>query len=137
MVNAFEVDTASLIRKSAERLKAEGIKKPAYVDYVKTGPSRERVPSDKDFWYTRCASILRQVYVNGPIGVSALRTKYGTRKRHVTHRHHHYRAGGSMIKDAFDALEKQGYIKKEKVGRVITSKGKSFIDKVAKEVAAA
>ncbi len=136
MANVFEADTASLIKKSAEKLKAEGVKKPVYVDMVKTGPSRERVPSDPDFWYVRCASVLRQVYINGPIGVSALRTKYGTRKRHKVWHHHHQRAGGSIIKDAFDALEKQGYVKKEKVGRVITPKGKSFLDKVAKEVLA-
>ncbi len=136
MVNAQEVDTQMLLKKAADSLKAEGIKKPVYVDYVKTGASRERVPQSPDFWYMRCAAVLRQVYLNGPIGVSALRTRFGTRKRHVTHRHHHIRAGGSIIKDAFVALEKAGYVKKGKVGREITPKGRSFIDKTAKTVMA-
>ena len=82
----------------------------------------------------RCASILRQAYVNGPIGVSKLRSRYSNRKKHVVHRHHNVRAGGSIIKDAFDALEKAGYVKKTTKGREITSKGRSFLDKTAGEI---
>ncbi|MEM3839483.1 MAG: 30S ribosomal protein S19e [Candidatus Micrarchaeaceae archaeon] len=134
MANVLEVDASEFIVKAADKLKASNIKKPAYVDLVKTGAGRERPPLSQDFWYTRCASILRQVYLNGPIGVSALRTRYGNRKRHVVHSHHHFRAGGSIIKDAFDALEMLGYIKKTGQGRVMTPAGRSFVDKVSNEI---
>lgn len=136
MSNVFEVDPQELIKRAAGKLRDEKIKRPGYVDFVKTGPGKERPPADREFWYTRCASILRQVYVSGPVGVSRLRTRYGARKDHTVHRHHHLRAGGSMIKDAFDSLESLGYIKKGKVGREITPKGKAFLDKLAKEIAA-
>lgn len=134
MGNVYQVDAGELIRRSAEKLKATQIKKPAYIDYVKSGAGKERVPTDKDFWYVRCASVLRQVYMNGPIGISTLRGRYGNRKRHEVTRHHHYKAGGSLIKDAFDALEKLGYVKKTGKGRVITPTGKSFVDKVSNEI---
>ncbi len=134
MANVLEADSSTLIRKAAEKLSDAKIPKPVYVDFVKSGAGKERTPQDPMFWYIRCASILRQAYVNGPIGVSRLRTRYGTRKRHTVGRHHHMRAGGSMIKDAFDALEKAGYVKKTKKGRAITQSGKSFLDKVANEV---
>lgn len=134
MANVFQVDSGKLIGVAAQRLKEKGIAKPAYVDYVKTGPGRERIPEQKDFWYTRCSSLLRQVYVNGPVGVSRLRTRYGGRKGHVVSRHHHKAAGGSIITDALNALEKAGYIKKGKVGREITPSGKSFLDKIANDV---
>ncbi|MGI0141431.1 MAG: 30S ribosomal protein S19e [Candidatus Micrarchaeales archaeon] len=134
MANVFDVDGSSLIKRASEQLKEKGVKKPEYVDFVKTGPSRERVPSDSDFYFVRCASLLRQVYLNGPIGVSRMRTRYGTRKLHTIHRHHHKRAGGSVIKDAFDSLEKIEYIKKTPKGRVITSAGKSFLDKISNEL---
>jgi small subunit ribosomal protein S19e len=134
MANIFEVDSDELVRKAADRLKGENIPRPAYIDYVKSSPGKERIPTDQSFWYMRCASILRQTYVNGPIGVSKLRTRYGSRMRHTVAHPHHKRAGGSIIKDAFDTLEKAGYVKKTKEGRVITSKGKSFLDKVANEV---
>lgn len=134
MSNVFEVDANSLIERTASKLKESKMEKPEYVGFVKTGPSKDRVPQSEDFWYVRCASILRQVYINGPIGVSKLRTRYGGRKKHKVSKHHHARAGGSMIKDAFDALEKQGYIKKAKTGRVISPQGKSFLDKLSNEI---
>ncbi len=134
MANVLEVEAQKIIDLAAGKLKESGIAKPKYVDYVKTGPGKERVPESGDFFYTRCASILRQVYLNGPIGVSKLRTKYGSKRAHWVKRHHHYRAGGSVIKDAFDALEKKGYIKSTKEGRVITPGGKSLLDKLSNEI---
>ena len=134
MASVFDVDGSSLIKKAAEKLKEKGVAKPAYVDFVKTGPSKERVPSDPDFFFVRSASLLRQVYIAGPIGVSKMRTRYGTRKLHTIHRHHHKRAGGSVIKDAFDALEKLDYVKKTPKGRIITSNGKSFLDKLSNDI---
>ena len=133
MANIYEADSQKLIDLAASRLKESGIAKPAYIPYVKSGAGKERVPASEDFFYARCASVLRQVYMNGPIGISKLRTKYGSKKGHVVHRHHHARAGGSIIKDAFDALEKKGYIKTTKQGRVITATGKSFLDKLSNE----
>lgn len=134
MADIFEVDTAELIARTAASLKQSGVERPKYIEYVKSGAGRERQPTSPDFYYTRCASILRQVYMNGPIGVSKLRERYGNRKKHLVAKHHHVRAGGSIIKDAFDALEKKGYVKKAKKGRVITSAGRSFLDKIANEI---
>ncbi len=134
-MNIREVDASELVRGAADMLMKAGIEKPAYVEYVKSSPSRERSPAEGSFWYLRCASLLRQVYLNGPIGISRLRIRYGGRKRHVVHRHHSVRAGGSIIKDAFDALERLGYVKKTKKGREITPKGISFLDKTASAIA--
>ena len=133
MANVFDVKGSALVRLAAERLKSM-VDKPVYVDYVKSGANKERVPSDPDFWYVRSASILRQVYLNGPIGVEKLRTRYGSRKEHTMHRRHHVKAGGSIIRDACQSLEKANLVKNTKGGRVITPKGKSFLDKIAKEV---
>lgn len=134
MANIYEVESDALVRHAAEKLKEEGIPMPEYINYVKSGAGKERPPTSRSFWYVRCASVMRQAYVNGPIGVSKLRTRYGSRQRHVVHRPHHRRAGGSIIKDAFDALEGKGYVKKTKEGRVITAKGRSFLDKAAGEL---
>jgi small subunit ribosomal protein S19e len=134
MANVYEVKSADLVKVAALRLKEKGLKKPGYVDFVKSGPSKERVPHDPDFWFTRSASILRQVYLNGPIGVSKLRTRYGGRKEHVVHRHHHMKAGGSIIRDSMIELERLKLVHNTKEGRVITPQGKSFLDKIANEL---
>ena len=134
MANIHEVDSERLINLAAKKLEDSGIKKPEYVKYVKSGYGRERIPSQKNFWYIRCASILRQIYMNGPLGVSKLRSKYSNKRNHLVRRHHTARAGGSIIKDAFDTLEKQGYLKKTRKGREITPKGRSFLDSTANEI---
>ncbi len=133
MANVLESDPQRLIALTASRLKESGIARPAYVIFVKSSAGRERVPQSEDFWYFRCASVLRHVYLRGPIGISRLRTLYGSKKGHVVTRHHHVRSGGSIIKDAFDALEKKGYIKPTKKGRVITPAGRSLLDKLSGE----
>ena len=133
MATVYDVKSSDVVGLVAERLK-DKIKQPAYIGLVKSGAGKERLPSSPDFWYTRSASILRQVYVNGPVGVSRLRTRYGNRKEHVVHRKHHVNAGGSIIRDALIELEKAGYVKNTKSGRVMTPQGRSFMDKICKEI---
>jgi small subunit ribosomal protein S19e len=134
MANVYDVEPSLLIKAAAEQLR-DKMKKPGYMNYVKSGAGRDRVPADPDFWYVRGASILRQVYLNGPVGVSRLRTRYGNRKESVVHKKHHVRASGSIIRDEFQQLEALKYVKNTKSGRVITPQGKSFLDKIAKGIA--
>jgi small subunit ribosomal protein S19e len=47
----------------------------------------------------------------------------------------HRRAGGNMIRKAMQSLETAGLLKKLKVGREITAKGKALLDATAKEIA--
>ena len=43
MSNVYEVKAAALVQAAAQKLK-EKMKKPAYVDFVKSGPGRRRFP---------------------------------------------------------------------------------------------
>jgi len=131
MSDVYEVSAPELVREAAKGLKAVMKQQPEYLHYVKTGANKERQPDDPDFWYVRSASLLRYVYANGPVGVSRLRTRYGSRKEHTVHRKHHVRAGGSIIQDSLNALEQAGLVRKTKSGREITAKGRSFLDKVS------
>ncbi|MDP2717467.1 MAG: 40S ribosomal protein S19, partial [Candidatus Micrarchaeota archaeon] len=87
-------------------------------------------PEQKDAWFQRCASILRTMYLRGqPVGVERLRTKYGGRIQHRVSPQHHRKAGGKVIRLAMQQLEKAGFVQKEKVGRTLTPKGRSLLDK--------
>lgn len=134
MTSAYDVDTNELIIKLAESLKKEGITPPEWSKFVKTGMGRQRPPVQADWWYTRCAGVLRSVYVKGPIGVQKLRTKYGNRKQRGSRVEHFYRSGGSILRECLQQLENLGYVKKstgKEKGREITAKGKSLLDKTA------
>ncbi|CAB3288673.1 30S ribosomal protein S19e [Methanocaldococcus lauensis] len=134
MVTVYDVPADKLIQKTAEKLKEMDIEVPEWVPFVKTGVSRERRPEQDDWWYIRCASILRKIYIYGPVGVSRLRTAYGGRKNRGHEPEHFYKGSGNIIRKALQELEKLGLVEKRPEGRVITSKGRSFLDNIAKEV---
>jgi small subunit ribosomal protein S19e len=136
---SLEVSANKLIVATAKELKANPqIKSPDWVLLVKSGSHNERVPEDEDFFFMRCASILRTLLVSdrGVVGVRRLQHKYGGRTSHLVGRSHHRKAGGKIIRVAMQQLEKAGFIKKEKAGRSITAAGKKLLDKAAKNVAA-
>ncbi len=135
MATVYDIKPSELVGATAERLKGL-MKKPMYIEYVKSGAHRERPPHSPDFWFIRSASILRQIYLNGPVGVGALRVRYGGRKAHVVHRMHAKRAGGSHIRDALMQLEALKLVRSTKAGRVITPQGRSLLDKISTELAA-
>lgn len=136
MVNAKFVPPQLLIDELAKYLKenVEEVKPPEWALYVKTGSHKERVPDDPDWWYKRCASLLRKIYLNGPVGIERLRTAYGGRKNMGTVREHFRKAGGAIIRKALQQLEKAGLVEKTPRGRILTNKGRSLVDKVAAQV---
>ena len=111
------------------------VQPPEWASFVKTGAQAQRRPDDPDWWYMRSASILRRVYMQGPIGVSKLRNWYGARKKRGSRPERHHRAGGKIVRVCLQQLESAGLIAKEKTGRKITPKGQSLLDKTAASVA--
>ena len=140
MVSIYDVDPNELIDKASEELKkVNDVNPPEWAIFVKTGMHKERPPSNRDWWYTRSASILRTIYKLGPIGVSKLRTKYGGKKRRGYKPEHFYKGSGNIARKVLQQLEKAGLVKRAEKsvhkGRIITGKGKSFLDKIATQIA--
>ncbi len=53
---------------------------PQWVDVVKTNVCKELAPYDPDWYYTRCASTARHIYIRAPVGVNTLTKIYGGKK---------------------------------------------------------
>lgn len=120
----------------AEAIKKSGdFEKPEWIAIVKTGANKERPNTDDDFWYKRAASILRQVYIKGVVGVERLRTRYGGRKDRGVKPAEFRKAGGKIIRTILQQAEKSGLLEKvkgRKSGRQLTKTGKEFLESVAK-----
>ncbi|MDI6639782.1 MAG: 30S ribosomal protein S19e [Methanocellales archaeon] len=135
MTTIYDVPASALISKAAQQLKKEEcITPPKWAVYVKTGVHKEMPPSSEDWWYVRCASILRRVYIDGPVGVSRLRSFYGGRESRGSQPERFSKGSGSIIREAVQQLEKAGYIRSMKGGRVISPQGQSFLDNIANEL---
>jgi len=130
MVSVKDVSAQKAINLLKEELKKiPAITMPEWAKYVKTGSHCERKPQEEDWWYTRCASVLRKIYINSNIGVGRLRTWYGGRKNRGSKPEKHAKAGGKVLRVALQQLEKAGLVQKQKVGRTLSAKGRSLVDK--------
>jgi small subunit ribosomal protein S19e len=137
LTTVYDVPANDLINAVADELKnAEEIQPPEWSLYVKTGVHKEMPPVNPDWWYVRCASVLRSLYLDGPVGVSRLRTYYGGKQRRKTASPIFVKGSGAIIREILQQLENGGYVKKLKVGRQITYKGISFLDNNAHKIRA-
>lgn len=132
MTTIYDVPADSLINEVAKELKEnENIKQPEWAQFVKTGVHKERRPENSDWWYVRCASILRKVYIDGPVGINSLKTYYGGKKDRGTNPEKFRPGSGAVIRGALHQLETAGFMEKIREGRQVTPQGKSFLDKAS------
>ena len=142
MATVYDVSAADLIEEAAKDLKEkQKFTRPEWAKFVKTGVHVERCPENPDWWWLRAASILRKIYINGPVGVSRLRTVYGGRKNRGVKPEKFKRGGGKIIRTILQGFDELNFTKKtEKThaqsakGRVITPEGHSYLDKIATDV---
>ncbi len=131
----FDVNASDLIESIGEDFSQnKSIKKPSFIEYVKTGANRQRSPLNKDWFYSRMASVLYRVYKDGPVGTESLRTYYGGKKNRGVKPEHFMKASGKILRLCLQELEKLGFVKKAKKGRVITGSGEKFLIEKSKHV---
>ncbi|MBQ3421566.1 MAG: 30S ribosomal protein S19e [Romboutsia sp.] len=135
MSTVYDVPAEVLINYTAEELKKnDKVSAPKWSNLVKTGVHKERKPENIDWWFIRSASILRRVYIDGPVGVRSLRTFYGGKKDRGVNPEKFRKGSGSIVRVALHQLEDAGYVEKVEGGRVVTPAGKSFLDKASNEI---
>ena len=135
MVNAHDVPSNKLISVLAEQMKSvTTVQQPDWARYVKTGSHAERPPSNSDWWFTRAASLLRKLYIHGPVGLTDLERAYGGTKALHYFPKHHRDAGGSNIRKILKQLEQAELVAKTPKGRVLTPKGRALLDKASKAI---
>lgn len=140
MTQILTVDPSELINKVAEELKKQKLIEPTkWSLFVKTGHHQERMPDNPEWWYYRAAAILRSAAKLGPIGTQKLRRKFGGKKNRGHKPERFYKASGSVVRKILQQLEKSNLLKQTEKGvhkgRILTAQGKSFLDKIAVQIA--
>ncbi len=135
MASVYTQKPQELIKKAAEALQ-ESIKTPEWARFVRTGHGKANTPVQKNWYQLRAASILRKVYMNGPIGTAKLKKVYSHKKNRGHRPEITTQGAGKIIRTALQQLEKAGYVEQAEKGvhkgRVVTSKGRSFLDTLGK-----
>ncbi|MBU5537317.1 MAG: 30S ribosomal protein S19e [Candidatus Aenigmatarchaeota archaeon] len=136
MVSVREVDAQkfnTLLKEELKKIKE--INPPAWSFFVKSGVHKERPPQQEDFWYVRSASVLRRLYLDGPVGVERLRSYFGGRKERGSRPAHFRKSSGSIIRKILQQLESAGLVEKNSnKGRKLTPVGRKLLDKITYEV---
>ena len=123
-----EIQSEKYNKALAEALKSiKEFEKPEWVDFVKTSVHKTRSTVEEDFWYKRSASILRQIYIKGIVGVERLRTRYGGRKDRGQRPPEFRKGAGKMIRLSLQQAEKNKACcrnSKNKMGAILGSNQK-------------
>ena len=137
MPTPYDVPASILIERLARYLRenVDEVIPPPWSSFVKTGSHAAGSPQDPDWWFTRCASLLRKIYVKGPVGISRLRSEYGGRIDRGARPEHARKGGGAIIRRALQQLEAAGLVETlRNRGRVVTRGGRRLLDRLATEV---
>ena len=137
LITPNDVPASKLIEKLAKYLKenVDAVTPPTWASMAKTGTHVEKQPQNPDWWYVRSASLLRKIYVHGPIGIEKLRADYGGRKNYGVKPNHAAKAGGSIVRKALQQLETAGYIETFKPrGRRLTREGRKLLRELTEEL---
>lgn len=137
-MTVYNAPADELINRVANVLREEfKTEPPEWAWHVKTGCHKDNIPVDPEWWHIRVASLLRKIYLNSPhgLGVERLRSIYGGAKDNGTRPNKHAKASGNIIRKGLQQLEKLEFVTNVGgKGRVISSKGQSFLDKIAFEI---
>lgn len=137
MPTPYDVPASILIERLARHLKEEvdAIAPPPWASFVKTGSHVQGPPQNPEWWFTRCASLLRKIYMKGPIGIERLRSQYGGRIDRGVRPEHARKGGGTIIRKALQQLQAAELVEPLKNrGRVVTGKGRRLLDKLSTEI---
>jgi small subunit ribosomal protein S19e len=133
----YDVPPSILIDRLAQHLKSniDSVRPPEWAPFVKTGVHAQRAPENPEWWYVRCASMLRKIYIKGPIGIEHLRSKYGGRKDRGVRPEHTTKGSGAVIRNALKQLEEAGFVEiSKRGGRIVTPEGRRLLDSFSTEI---
>ncbi len=137
MPTPYDVPPSALIEKLAEHLKREvdEINPPAWATFAKTGIHTQRPPRNPDWWFVRCASTLRKIYLKGPIGIEKLRSEYGGKIDRGAKPEHARKGSGAIVRKATQQLQTAGLVKPlRNEGKIVTNEGRRLLDRLSTEL---
>jgi len=134
LTTPHDVPASKFIDRLAKYLKEniDEVQPVSWTNMAKTGIHVEKQPQNPNWWYTRSASVLRKVYIHGPIGLEELRSDYGGRKNRGSKPDKVRKAGGSNIRKILQQLEAAELIVTSRPeGRKMSPKGRKLMQEVA------
>ncbi|EPY30128.1 small subunit ribosomal protein S19e [Strigomonas culicis] len=136
-----DVNAWRWIKTAAAHFKREGkIMVPNCTEIMKSSHGRERAPQNKDWYYIRCAAVLRALYLRPGEGYGGLSKRFAKKKNNGSRPEHTVRAATGLLHWACKSLSKLGLLEKvndsegNPNGQRVTKKGRKVVDSLAFQV---
>lgn len=128
-----DVNAWRWIKSAARHFKQEGkLFVPNCTELVKSSHGRERAPQNQDWYYIRCAAILRALYLRPGEGYGGLSKRFASKKNNGSRPEHGVRACKGLLHWGCKSLTQLGLVEPgAESGQRLTKKGKKFVDGVA------
>eukprot|EP00657_Telonema_sp_P-1_P003578 TRINITY_DN1849_c0_g1_i2.p2 TRINITY_DN1849_c0_g1~~TRINITY_DN1849_c0_g1_i2.p2 ORF type:complete len:173 (+),score=86.80 TRINITY_DN1849_c0_g1_i2:169-687(+) len=128
-----DVDTWRWVKTMAKHFKDEGkLFVPSCTEIVKTSHGRERAPQNNDWYYIRCAAVLRAIYLRPGTGYGGLAKRFSNKKNRGSRPEIYCKAATGLLHWCCRSLEGLKLLAKGKEqGRVITKAGRKRADTIA------
>ncbi|XP_057614587.1 40S ribosomal protein S19-like [Chionomys nivalis] len=138
-VTVKEVNQPEFVRALAAFFKKSAkLKVSEWVDTVKLAKHKELAPYDKNWFYTRAASIACHLYQHGGAGVGSMTKIYGGWQRNGVRPSHFSRGSKSVVRHILQALEGLKMVEKDQDGgHKLTPEEQRDLDSIGGQVAAA
>ncbi|CAJ1016228.1 putative Ribosomal protein S19e [Leishmania utingensis] len=124
------------IKTAARHFKQEGkIFVPNCTELIKSSHGRERAPQNPDWYYVRCAAVLRAIYLRPGVGYGGLSKRFGNKKNYGSRPEHTVNSSTGPLHWACKSLTKLGLVEPgAQSGQRLTRKGHKFADSLAFQV---
>lgn len=128
-----DVSANKWVRAMAAHLKQSGkLFVPNCTELMKQSTGNQRAPENPDWYFYRCAAVLRRVYVRPGTGYGGLGKAFGMLKNNGSRPEKTVKAVRGLLHWACRSLEGLKLLAKGKVkGRVLTREGKRACDTIA------
>ena len=128
-----DVSGAKWVKAMAAHLKQSGkLFVPNCTELMKQSHANERAPQNPDWFFLRCAAVLRRVYVRPGTGYGGLSKAFGLKKNNGSRPEKPIKASRGLLHWACRSLEGLKLLQKGKEsGRVLTREGRRKCDAIA------
>ena len=128
-----DVSANKWIRAMAQHLKQSGkLFVPSCTELVKQSHGNQRAPQNPDWYFYRCAAVLRRIYVRPGTGYGGLSKAFAIKKNNGSRPEKTVRASTGLLHWACRSLEGLKLIGKGKEsGRILTKDGRRKCDAIA------
>jgi len=132
MTTVNDIPGQKLVSELTQALKGEdALQPPEWAPFAKTAAHREKAPEQSDWWYRRAASVLRKLYLHGPLGTERLARLYSGAVDRGSKPNRSHPGSRKVLRLMMQQLETAKLVERSSKGRYVAPRGQALLNNTA------